>query len=157
MRIVVISDTHKRVGVIRDILDSQPTARHIFFLGDVTADIEDMDLEYPDICFHIVSGNCDFFSLYPTSNIETVNGVKIFFTHGHTLNVKYGTSNLLKTAKENGCKIALYGHTHTSQILYEDGIYIVNPGSPSEPRDFHKSYAVIDIESNGIMPFIVKI
>lgn len=157
MRIIVISDSHRNVRVIRSILDAQPAARHVFFLGDVTGDIEDMNLEFPDKKFHIVSGNCDFFSNYPTSGIETVGGHKIFFTHGHTLGVKHNTDNLLKTARLNGCKIALYGHTHVSQILYEDGIYIVNPGSCSEPRGEGRSYAVIDIEESGIMPIIINI
>lgn len=157
MRITVISDSHRNVRAIRSILDAQPQTRHVFFLGDVTADIEDMNIEYPDKCFHIVSGNCDFFSNYPASGIETVGGHKIFYTHGHTLGVKHGTDNLIKTARLNGCKIALYGHTHVSQILYEDGIYIVNPGSCSEPRSGVPSYAVIDIEENGIMPIIINI
>ncbi len=157
MRIIVISDSHRNVRSIRSILDAQPDARHVFFLGDITADIEDMNLEFPDKRFHIVSGNCDFFSNYPTSGIETVGGQKIFYTHGHTLGVKHGTDKLLNTARLNGCKIALYGHTHVSQILYEDGIYIVNPGSCSEPRGGGRSYAVIDIEESGIMPIIINI
>lgn len=61
MRIVVISDSHRRSGNIKKILDAQQSARHIFFLGDVTGDIEDLIRLYPDKTFHIVSGNCDFF------------------------------------------------------------------------------------------------
>ena len=157
MRITVISDSHRSAGTVRRILAQQVQSRHIFFLGDVTADIEDMNLEFPDKNFYIVSGNCDFCSSYPSSDIETVGGKKIFYTHGHTLGVKHGTERLLDTAKQLNCKIALFGHTHTSQILYEDGIYLVNPGSCSQPRDSHKSYAIIDIEKNGIMPIIISI
>lgn len=157
MRITVISDSHKSVGTVRNILATQAESKHIFFLGDVTADIEDINREFPDKKFYIVSGNCDFFSSYPSSDIETVGGKKIFYTHGHTLGVKYGTERLKDTAKRLNCQIALFGHTHVSQILYEDGIYLVNPGSCSQPRDFHKSYAVIDIEANGIIPIIINI
>ncbi|MGN0493943.1 MAG: metallophosphoesterase [Acutalibacteraceae bacterium] len=154
MRITVISDSHRNKSTVERILSSQPQSHHVFFLGDVTADIEDMQALFPDKSFYIVSGNCDYFSLYPSSGIETVGGKKIFYTHGHTLGVKHGLENLIKTAKASGCDIALYGHTHTSQILYEDGIYVVNPGSCAQPRDSRKSYAVIDIEKNGIMPII---
>ena len=136
MRIVVISDSHRRSGNIRRILDAQQSARHVFFLGDVTGDIEDVIRLYPDKTFHIVSGNCDIFSSYPSSEIANIAGHGIFFTH---------------------CDIALYGHTHASKVLYEDGMYVVNPGSCAEPRDGSKSYAVIDIEENGIMPIIIKI
>ena len=157
MRITVISDSHKSAGTVRSILAAQAESKHIFFLGDVTSDIEDMKIEFPDKNFYIVSGNCDFFSNYPSSDIETVGGKKIFYTHGHTLSVKYGTGRLLETAKQLNCQIALFGHTHVSQILYEDGIYLVNPGSCSQPRDYRRSYAVIDIEENGIMPIIINI
>ena len=84
MRIVVISDSHRRSGNIKKILDAQQSARHIFFLGDVTGDIEDLIRLYPDKTFHIVSGNCDFFSSYPSSDIANIAGHGIFFTHGHT-------------------------------------------------------------------------
>ena len=157
MRITVISDSHRNERTVRGILADREDSKHIFFLGDITADIEDMNLEFPDKNFYIVSGNCDFCSSYPSSDIETVGGKKIFYTHGHTLGVKHGTERLLDTAKSLNCEIALFGHTHTSQILYEDGIYLVNPGSCSQPRDSHKSYAVIDIEENGIMPIIINI
>lgn len=157
MRITVISDSHKSERTVRGILADREDSKHIFFLGDVTPDIEDMNLEFPDKNFYIVSGNCDYFSSYPTSDIATVGGKKIFYTHGHTFGVKHGIGRLLETAKQINCQIALFGHTHTSQILYEDGIYLVNPGSCSQPRDFHKSYAVIDIEENGIMPIIINI
>ena len=157
MRIVVISDSHKRSDIVEKILYSQPDAKVVLFLGDNAGDIEDLQYIFTDKQFYILSGNCDYFSTYPSSNIAVISGKKIFYTHGHTLSVKYGSENLLKTAKQNGCDIALYGHTHISNILYEDGIYIVNPGSCAEPRDNRRSYAVIDIEPNGIMPIIVEV
>lgn len=158
MRIIVISDSHRRTGVIDKILSAQPEARHVFFLGDNAADMEDFEILYPDKSFHIVCGNCDYFSTFPAVSVEVIDKVKILYTHGHTLGVKYGTGRLLETAKQNNCQIALYGHTHISQILYDNGIYIVNPGSCSQPRDFKKpSYAVIDITDKGIMPIIIEI
>lgn len=82
MRIVVISDSHRRSGNIKKILDAQQSARHIFFLGDVTGDIEDLIRLYPDKTFHIVSGNCDFFSSYPSSDIANIAGHGIFLPTG---------------------------------------------------------------------------
>ncbi len=157
MRVLVISDSHRNGRVIEKILYAQPTASHVFFLGDLAGDMEDFEYIFPEKQFHILSGNCDYFSTFPSSGIEKVSGKKIFYTHGHTLGVKSSTVHLLKTAKEQGCDIALFGHTHIPLTLYEDGVWIVNPGSCSSPRDGKPTYAVIDIEENGIMPIIIEV
>jgi len=158
MRILVISDSHKRTGVIDKILSAQKEAKHVFFLGDCIDDIEDFEFLYPDKIFHAVAGNCDYFSTKPSIGVETVNGARILYTHGHTLGVKGGISRLLKTAKENNCNIALFGHTHVSCTVYEDGVHIVNPGSCSQPRDGSRpGYAFIDITDKGIMPVLVSL
>jgi len=158
MRIVIISDSHGKGHIVDKIINEQASAKHIFFLGDVVRDIEDFSYEYTDRTFHIVSGNCDFGSLYPICDIAKIDDIGIFYTHGHTFSVKSSTERLAKAAKERNCKIALYGHTHVSHISYEDGVYIVNPGSVSSPRQSNTaSYAVIDIEKNGIMPIIINL
>ncbi len=157
MRVLVVSDSHRRTGVIEKIIESQPDVRHIFFLGDNVSDIEDLELIYPNKVFHIVCGNCDFGSMLPSSGIEIIGGKSIFYTHGHTFFVKYGISKLKELARNNNYDIVLYGHTHISQILYEDGIYFVNPGSAAASRQGRNSYAVIDITEKGIMPVIIEV
>lgn len=154
MRIVVISDSHKRAVVIDKILSAEAEAEHIFFLGDYVKDIEDFEYIYTNKKFHIVSGNCDYLSTIPSVALEVLEGKRIFYTHGHTYYVKHGTEKLIEAAKQNKYDIVLYGHTHIANILYEDGIYIVNPGSVSLAREGKPSYAVIDITENGIMPII---
>ena len=157
MRIVVISDSHGHGSVVDRIIRRENTADAIIFLGDVTSDIEDFTYEYTDKKFYIVSGNCDTFSSFPYSMVANIGGVNIFITHGHTLGVKGGIGGLIAAAKQSDCKIALYGHTHVSNIRYEDGIHVVNPGSCAHSRDVGNSYAVIDIRDNGILPSIVRI
>lgn len=155
MRILVISDSHGRRDRVESIILSQPAAQDIFFLGDVTGDIEDMTHAFANRNFHIVSGNCDFFSQYPHMGVVSLAGKKIFYTHGHNFDVKHGTGRLAQAARQNGCDIALYGHTHVSQTLYDDGLHIVNPGSCSRSRSGRDTYAVIDIEQSGILPIII--
>lgn len=158
MRIAVISDSHGRGSIVDRIIRREYEAEVIIFLGDVTNDIEDFTYEYTDKKFFIVSGNCDRFSSdYPYSTVAKLGGIKIFITHGHTLGVKGGTGALSNAARQSGCKIALYGHTHIPNIKYEDGLYIVNPGSCSRSRDGGNSYAVIDIRDNGILPAIIRL
>lgn len=156
MRILVISDSHGNTRVIDKILASQPDAKYVFFLGDCVSDIEDFDLLYTDKKFCVVSGNCDYFSTLPSVGLENVNSVRILYTHGHNFGVKGSVERLKNTAVENCCQIVLYGHTHIANIVYDDGIYIVNRGSCSRPREGAPSYAVIDITDKGIMPFLVR-
>ncbi len=157
MRIVVISDSHRRYQVIEGILVSQPDARHIFFLGDNTADIVQVQQRFPDRIFHIVAGNCDFYDTNPVFGIERLENIGIFYTHGHSLGVKGGTERLLEIARQRDCKIALYGHTHRAAVEYIDGVYLLNPGSCAQSREGKNSYMVVDIEKNGIMPVIIRI
>jgi len=154
MRIVVISDSHRRTDIIDKILSNEPDAKHVFFLGDNVLDIEDYEYIYSDKIFHIISGNCDYMSVAPTVGFEIIENKRIFYTHGHNYSVKYGTQKLLSVARLNNYDIVLYGHTHISKSVYEDGVYIVNPGSCSSPREGKPSYAVIDITAQGIMPII---
>ena len=157
MRILVISDSHGRTNRIEEALSAHPEATHVFFLGDNERDVEDLPFIYPDKIFHIISGNCDFASMLKSSDSVTVNGVKIFYTHGHTLSVKSGSGNLLKKARNEGYELVLYGHTHVASCEYCDGIHVVNPGSIGQPRDASSpSYAIIDLEPSGIMPIIVR-
>ena len=157
MRILVLSDSHGRTSAIEDAIEAQPTAKHIFFLGDCTRDIEDLTYIYSDRIFHIVSGNCDGYSDYKALDAAFIGGKKIIFTHGHTLSVKSGLSRIKDFGENQNADIILFGHTHTAITEYENGRYFVNPGSLSHGNLGYRSYAVIDIEDNGIMPIIVKI
>ena len=157
MRIIVISDTHGRSALIEKIIEAQPEARHVFFLGDVTRDIEDLQYLYPNHTFYIVSGNCDFASLYKSADSVTLGGKKILFTHGHGYSVKSGIHRLKEWAKLEKADLVLYGHTHVAKTEYADGVLFVNPGSPSSPREGRPSYAVVDIVQGGILPIIINV
>ena len=156
MRILVLSDSHGKSFAIRKILDKHPEAKHIFFLGDGLRDIEYLEKDYPNLVFHKVCGNCDVGCSEPYSNLERVEDKLIFFTHGHNFYVKSGIGPLVETARKRGADIMLFGHTHMALTSYEDGLYIVNPGSVAMGRSAGNSYAIIDIEKNGTIPIIVK-
>ena len=75
----------------------------------------------------------------------------ILLTHGHLQNAKYGPDGLLRSARDNGCDLVIFGHTHEKLCEYHDGIYLVNPGSLGHPHDGVPSYAVIDVSQKGIL------
>ena len=156
MRIIVISDSHGRTSAIEEAIEAHPEAKDIFFLGDCVNDIEDLTYIYPDKSFHIVAGNCDGYSFYKSVDFTTLSGQKIIFTHGHTLSVKSGLERLKAFGEAENAHIVLFGHTHTAITEYENERYFVNPGSLSHGSLGFRSYAVIDIEENGIKPIIIK-
>ena len=52
MKILVISDTHKNMTMLRKAIDNHPDIEHVFHLGDLTDDIEGVKGEYPEKTFH---------------------------------------------------------------------------------------------------------
>ena len=129
-------------------------------LGDGEEDVDTLITRYPDVAsrFVHVCGNCDFGSLSPKVYIMPVGGHKIYASHGHMQNVKYTYENIKKIAAANGCDIILFGHTHNRYLHYENGIYIMNPGSASIPHDGTKpSFGCIDISDAGILTNITDI
>ena len=58
---------------------------------------------------------------------------------------------LCYAAEEEGCKIAMYGHTHYPANSVYGGIIVVNPGSVSQPRQLnHKpTYGILTVDDSG--------
>lgn len=147
MRILVLSDSHGMPSRILDAVEAHPEAETLIFLGDGERDFDTVESYYHSLPNVIkVAGNCDFSSSLPLLRVVTLGGKKIYCTHGHVEHVKYGTDELLLRARQEGADIVLYGHTHTGVTCYDDGLYIMNPGSI---RDGH--YGMIDIVPGGIM------
>ena len=91
-----------------------------------------------------VKGNMDgSYSREDYRIVDTEYG-KLLLTHGHMDQVKISPLNLLYRAQELGCRAVLFGHTHIPFYEEESGIYLVNPGSLSQPRDGSEgSYAIL--------------
>lgn len=152
MKIIVMSDSHGLVRYAEKIFELHNNADMYIHLGDGERDIDLIRQIYPDKDIRMVAGNCDYNSVLPKALVIQAGKERIYCTHGNDCGVKYGTEQLALTARLNGCTIALYGHTHCRDISYEDGLYIMNPGSCSCPRDFSKaSYGIIDITDKGVL------
>ena len=96
----------------------------------------------------IVKGNGDYLERdYNEDELITINGKKIFITHGHNYNIRYNIDNLLYKGEELEADLILFGHTQVPLILEEEGKFIMNPGSPNLPRDYTKgkTFGIIDI------------
>lgn len=157
-RIIVISDTHGNFNQFNKIVNERKQEANCFIhLGDGCKEVEDIRFIHPDITLYAVMGNCDNDLTLPIYNDIKVCGKTIFFTHGHGFDVKYDLQKLKSFSKNLKADIALYGHTHIGYTEYDSGLYILNPGSLTSPRDLKKSYGIIDITDSGIVTNIVTI
>lgn len=149
MLIGVISDTHRYNWIIEKAVEPLKDVDLLIHLGDNVQDVNEISKYYKGNIIN-VKGNCDFSVNVPGERIEVIDGKRFFITHGHRYDVKYDLSRLRYKALEAEADIVLFGHTHVSQIAYEDGIWFVNPGSPALSRDGFNSVALINIENNKV-------
>lgn len=156
MRIVVFSDSHGDVFQAIEVVQRNEKEKIFVFLGDGAEDLDTLKDMYPHKEFIGVRGNCDFFCRLADEYMMDVEGVKILCTHGHNYNVKLSHDKLIEAARKKGAAVVLHGHTHKSFIKYDDGLYIVCPGSVSKPFDRNPTYATIDITGKGIFCNIVE-
>lgn len=157
MRIVVISDTHGDIAGLYKVIDQQRKADVFIFLGDCERDIEDAQSVFPGKQFLKVAGNCDFGSESQTDGETVISGKRIFYTHGHIYHVKFGPSTIIGEARRRKADILLYGHTHVAYTTYEEGLYIMNPGSVGHPAEGRPTYGIVDITAAGIVMNIVEV
>lgn len=160
MRLIVISDTHGNLRAIENVFLRNSDADWFIHLGDGERELDDFLLENPQYTSKVihVAGNCDFGSLSSGFQILPVIDHKIFITHGHLFAVKNSLEIIKKTAIENGCDIILYGHTHVRYNKFEEGLYILNPGSASVPHDnTSPSFGTVNILPLGVVLNIADI
>ncbi len=158
MKIIVMSDSHGNLRSLSHVIDDFHADMYIH-LGDGERELNTYCLTHPDKNIYHVSGNCDYMSLSPDELLTSPDDKNVIFAvHGHLHNVKYSLEVLKDMARRNGANIVLYGHTHARHNEYDDGMYIINPGSVSIPRDGNKpSFAVIELLPNGIITNIVDL
>lgn len=153
MRVLVVSDVHGREQRLCQVLEAQPTARTVIFLGDGLRQVENVMERYPDRTFYTVPGNCDFAAAGIPVRQETFDGKRFYFTHGHLHGVKQGLYRLDLAAREAGADVVLFGHTHVAYEEYADGLYLMNPGS----LGYDGTYGYVDIVGGGIRTAVVKL
>lgn len=145
MKILVMSDSHGSTGnMLRAVEKTSPSL--IIHLGDCVRDTDALEREYPAIPLYRVCGNCDFGSVMPESGLEEIDGVRVFFAHGHRHNVKLSMNSFCNSVHFSGAQLGLYGHTHRARWKQVGSIEILNPGSIGD--HLHPTYAVIET-NNG--------
>lgn len=154
MLIAVVSDTHRDSYTIREVLKKIEQADVLIHLGDNVSDAVEMASKFKGRTIY-VKGNCDFAPSVPSEIVEELGGKRFFITHGHNYGVKQSIGLLKQKAEHEGAHIALYGHTHISSVVYEGGLWCINPGSAWQGRDRSETIAMIEIKGGNINPWLV--
>ncbi len=152
--LVVLSDSHCRnrraFSALLPLFEENDMIVH---LGDGSADMREIVSRYPEKTY-VCRGNCD--PAYGEEEfVIEAEGVSVLCCHGHKWGVKSGLSRLAAHAKERGCEVALYGHTHRAEIREEDGVLCVNPGALGDYAQ--PSYCYLVLHRGKATATIVKL
>ena len=150
MKILIVSDTHRRHHALETVLEKVKPIDMLIHLGD-SEGYEDYIEALADCPVEIVAGNNDFFSRLDREKEIYIGKYKAFLTHGHYYYVSLNKESIIQEARSRGCDIVMFGHTHVPYLHQEDGITALNPGSISYPRQEGRrpSYIIMDIDKEG--------
>ena len=157
MRILIVSDTHKKHKNLEEILERERPIDLMIHLGDAEG-YEDYIAELAGCPLEIVAGNNDFFSNLDREKELQIGKYKVLITHGHYYYVSAGVEDLKKEALGREMDIVMFGHTHRPLLDYSRGIVTLNPGSVSYPRQEGRkpSYALMEIDGKGEAHFSIE-
>lgn len=156
-KILIVSDTHGRNQNYLAVLDKVSPIDLVIHLGDIQGSEDYLEAMTP--CrIEMVSGNNDFFCGLSKESIICIGKYTMMLTHGHRYGVSCGTGNLIEAAKRNGADIVMFGHTHVPMIDRKDGVWLINPGSVSLPRQYGRipTFIIMDIDSKGDAHFTLN-
>jgi uncharacterized protein len=158
--VAVISDTHLPRGgrtLSQECLDTLAAADLILHAGDVTtaAVLETLGELAPVEAVH---GNVDepaLQALLPPRLVVEVGEVRIGMVHD--AGPAAGRAERL-VAVFPGCHTVVYGHTHMPEVVRHGGVWILNPGSPTERRRApHRSLIVLEVDGAALTPRLVAL
>jgi uncharacterized protein len=91
----------------------------------------------------------------PKEAVVEAGGAK--FGMVHIPGPAYGREARL-AARFPGCDAVVYGHTHIAQVELVEGVWILNPGSPTERRRApERTMLVLEVDGGKIRPELVAL
>ena len=96
MKILIVSDTHRRDGNLQTVIEKTAPFDMLIHLGDAEGSedrIETWCREQNENCqVHMILGNNDFFSNLEREKEISIGDYRAFLTHGHFYSVSVGRS-----------------------------------------------------------------
>ncbi|AFS79407.1 phosphodiesterase YfcE [Gottschalkia acidurici 9a] len=161
MKILFLSDIHGSIHYLEKGIDiyEKENAQYIVILGDALyhgprnplpkdynpKEVASLLNKYKDKIV-AVRGNCDSevdqmmleYPIMADYGVLFYNGKRIYITHGHI----YNKDNLPNICEGD---ILAYGHTHVPLAEKYNGIYVLNPGSITLPKENNpNSYGILE-------------
>jgi hypothetical protein len=159
--VAAISDTHLPRGARRlpeACLEHLRRADLILHAGDFSAAsvLEELEALGPPV--QAVYGNADEPALrarLPKELVVEAGGARIGMVH--IPGPAAGREERL-VRRFPGCDAVLYGHTHLPQVERHEGVWVLNPGSPTERRrgPFH-SMLVLEVNAGAVLPELIRL
>lgn len=155
MKTLIFADSHGRnIGMAAAIEREKPDA--VIHLGDYTEDAREIARVFPSLTVYRIRGNNDFDADIALNAVIRLGGLPIFITHGHQEHVAMQHCGILpQRAREEGCTVALFGHTHRMLLERINGVVVCNPGSISLPRGGPASYARLTSENGRLCEIVL--
>lgn len=144
MKVLVISDNHGDEEILEEVLSiHEEDIDKFLHCGD--SEMNEVHPLWQQ--YSIVKGNMDRSSEYHEYKIEKVENNPLFMTHGHLFNVKLSRNNIANEAKKADASFAFYGHTHIPKVEKIDDVFVINPGSISQPRGPYSygTYCIVEV------------
>lgn len=157
MKILIVSDTHRKDQNLREILRTIGPLDMLIHLGDSEGSEHAIASWINQDCqLEMVLGNNDFFSRLDREKELMIGTYRVLLTHGHYYNVSVGVEYLMEEARARGFDIVMFGHTHRPYLEVdkregERDLLVLNPGSLSYPRqEGHiPSYMLMELDEEG--------
>ena len=161
--VLVVADTHGDWESL-EMLIKRTRPQTMLFLGD---GLRDLVAVPNDVDVYAVTGNCDFFNAEctPKERVLTLEGYRIFMTHGHLYSAKRGIENMVRAAVEQDADVLIHGHTHQPYIAYlragdcfgevllKKDLIAFCPGSLGRPPMGERaSFGTLTLKKEGALP-----
>lgn len=157
MKVLIVSDTHRENSNFMKVLEREQPVDMLIHCGDLEGS-EYLFSQAAGCPTHMITGNNDFFSSLPPEKEFRIGRYNVFLTHGHTYRVSLGYEMLRQEGIAHNADIVMFGHIHRPVVDCIGGVWLINPGSLSYPRQEGRrpSYIVMNVEEGKDPEFQVK-
>ena len=151
MKLGLISDTHGQVSnTVHAALAGVDCILHAGDVGPMDV-ITELEAIAP---VRAVLGNTDCGIQLPETRLEKFGDKKIVIHH--IVDVDFPSQQVRAILNSDQPDIVVFGHTHVPFDYHRNGIWYINPGSASRPRD-NSSASVAILDFSGEAPTLQSI